>query len=94
MLWRDNEVSLKKNYCSSLAQLKSLERRLNIDQWLREKHAETIRVDIQKRYIIIVKAHDPKSRADREWHHPHHPVLNTNKPGKVRRVLIGASKYH
>ena len=25
---------------------------------------------------------------------PHHPVLNSNKPGKVRRVLNGASKCH
>ena len=25
---------------------------------------------------------------------PHHPVLNPNKPGKVRRVLNGASKCH
>ena len=39
-------------------------------------------------------AHDPKSRADREWYLPHHPVLNPNKPGGVRRVLNGASTCH
>ena len=61
---------------------------------LREKYAETIREDIQKGYVITIKAHDPKSRADREWYLPHHPVLNPNKTGKVRRVLNGASKYH
>ena len=53
----------------------------------------TIR-DYTKRYVITVKAHDPKSRADREWYLPHHTVLNPNKPGKVRRVLNGASKCH
>ena len=94
MLWNDKESSLPNNYFSSLAQLKSLEKRLDKDPSLREKYAETIREDIQKGYVITVKAHDPKSRADREWYLPHHPVLNSNKPGKVRRVLNGASKCH
>ena len=94
MLWNDKENSLPNNYFSSLAQLKSLEKRLDKDPSLREKYTETIREDIQKGYVITVKAHDPKSRADREWYLPHHPVLNPNKPGKVRRVLNGASKCH
>ena len=29
----------------------------------------------------------------RKWYLPHHPVMNPNKPGKVRRVLNGASKF-
>ena len=61
---------------------------------LGEKYAETIKDDIQKGYVITVKAHDPKSRADRELYLPHHPVLNPYKPGKVRRVLNGASEFH
>ena len=94
MLCNDKESSLPNNYLSSLAQLRSLEKRLDKNPWLREKYAETIREDIQKGYVITVKAHGPKSRADREWYLPHHPVLNPNKTGKVRRVLNGASKYH
>ena len=94
MLWNDKESTLPNNYFSSLAQLKSLEKRLDKDPSLHEKYAETIREDIQKEYSITVKADDPKSRADREWYLPHQPVLNPNKPGKVRRVLNGASKCH
>ena len=94
MLWNDKEITLPNNYFSSLIQLKYLERRLDKDPSLREKYAETIREDIQKGYVITVKAHDPKSRAHRDWYLPHHPVLNPNKPGKVRRVLNGASKCH
>ena len=94
MLWNDKESTLSNNYFSSLAQLKSLEKRLDKDPSLREKYAETIREDVQKGYVITVKAHVPKSQADREWYLPHHPVLNPNKPGKVRRVLNGASKCH
>ena len=29
----------------------------------------------------------------RQWYLPHHPVVNPNKPGKVRRVLNGASVF-
>ena len=94
MLWNDKESTLPNNYFSSLAQLNSLEKRLDKDPSLREKYAETIREDIQKGYVITVKAHNLKSRADREWYLPHHPVLNPNKPGKVCRVLNGASKCH
>ena len=35
-----------------------------------------------------------ESRSEREWYLPHHPVVNPNKPGKVRRVLNGAAKFH
>ena len=84
MLWNNNENTLPNNYFSSFAQLKFLERRLDKDPSLREKYAETIKGDIQEGYVITVKAHDPKSRADREWYLSHHPMLNPIKPGKVR----------
>ena len=94
MLWNDKESTLPNNYFSSLAQLNSLEKRLDKDPSLLEKYAETIREDIQKGYVITVKAHNLKSRADCEWYLPHHPVLKPNKPGNVCRVLNGASKCH
>ena len=34
-----------------------------------------------------------KGAFGKEWYLPHHPVLNPNKPGKVRRVCNAASKY-
>ena len=79
---------------SSSAQLKSLKRGLDKDPSLREKNAKTVKDDMQKGYSITVKARDPKSRANHEWYLLHHPMLNANKPGKVRRVLNGASKCH
>ena len=94
MLWIDSNVSLLNNYYSSLAQFKTLERRLIKDPALRERYAETIREDIRKGCVVTVEPHDPRKRSDREWYLPHHPVVNPNKPGKVRRVLNGASKFH
>ena len=34
-----------------------------------------------------------KATFKKEWYLPHHPVLNPNKPVKVRRVCNAASKY-
>ena len=46
MLWNDKESTLLNNYFSSLAQLMSLEKRLDKDPSLREKYAKTIREDM------------------------------------------------
>ena len=94
MLWIDSKVSLPNNYYSSLAQFKTLERRLSGDPELRERYADTIREDIRKGYVVTVALHDPRKQSDREWYLSHHPVVKPNKPGKVRRVLNGAFTFH
>ena len=95
MLWAEDNIELPNNYFSALVQLKSLEKRLAKDQTLREKYSKTIKEDLDKGYVVRVKdAHKVESRSEREWYLPHHPVVNPNKPGKVRRVLNGAAKYH
>ena len=82
------------NYYSSLVQLKSLEKKLDKDLDLRVKYTETIDSDIAKGYVIKVDDFNLHARTAREWYLPHHPVLNPNKPGKVRRLLNGAAKFH
>ena len=95
MLWAADNTKLPNNYFSSLVQLKSLEKRLAKDEDLREKYPSTIKEDLNKGYVIEVPdAHKVENRSDKEWYLPHHPVLNPNKPGKVRRVLNGAAKFH
>ena len=94
-LWAADNIQLPNNYFSSLVQLKSLEKRLAKDEHLREKYTSTIKEDLNKGCVIEVSdAHKVESRSDKEWYLPHHPVLNTNKPGKVRRVLNGAAKFY
>ena len=95
MLWALDNTQLPNNYFSSLVQLKSLEKRLAKDEDLRDKYTSTIKEDLNKGYVIEVPdAHKIENRSDKEWYLPHHPVLNPNKPGKVRRVLNGAANFH
>ena len=94
MLWTEDHSQLPNNYYSALAQLKSLEKRLDKDTNLRALYAKNIQEDFDKGYVIKVNTHDCTNRSAREWYLPHHPVINPNKPGKVRRVLNGAAKFH
>ena len=43
--------------------------------------------------MVHVPPHNVSNRSIRNWCLLRHPVMNTNKPGKVRRVLNGASKF-
>ena len=94
MFWIDSNVSLPNKYYSSLAQFKTLERRLSKDPELRERYADKFREVIGKGCVVTVEPHDPRKRSDREWYLPHHPVVNPNKPRKVHRVLNVAFKFH
>ena len=92
MLWADDKIQLPINYFSSLVQLKRLSR----DTTLNKNYANTILEDLEKGYLYTVPdAHKVEQRSDEEWYLPHHhPVINRNKPGKVRSVLNGAAKFH
>ena len=72
----------------------SLEKRLEKDLNLKTQYASDIWGDDEKGYVVPFSPHDSKNRSDWEWYVPHHPFLNPNKPGKVQRVLNGASKFH
>ena len=95
MLWADEERTLPNSYFSALVQMKSLERRLGEDPQLKESYSKTINEDFEKGYIVQVdKSECFRTNIRREWYLPHHPVIHPHKPGKVRRVLNGAAKFH
>ena len=95
ILRADDNIQLPNNYFLSLVQLKCLKKRLSQDTTLKENYSKIIVEDLQKGYVITVHdAHMFEQRSDKVWYLPHHPVINPNKPGKVRRVLNGAAKFH
>ena len=93
MLWSETEPNLPNNYSSALGQLYSLERRLQRDPNLKNLYQQSIDTDVEKGFVEILDESEEKGTFGKEWYLPHHPVLNPNKPGKVRRVCNAASKY-
>ena len=47
--------------------------------------------DLEKNYVRPVEMQEPQP--ERIWYLPLHPVENSNKPGRVRRVANAASKF-
>ena len=93
MLWSEPEPNLPNNYSSALGQLYSLERRFQRDPNLKNLYQQSIDTDVEKGFVKILDESEVKGTFGKEWYLPHHPVLNPNKPGKVRRVCNAASKY-
>ena len=93
MLWSEPEPNLPNNYGSALGQLHSLERRFQRDPTLKELYQKPIDTDVEKGFVKILGKSEVKGTFGKLWYLPHHPVLNPNKPGKVRRVCNAAEKY-
>ena len=93
MLWNESEPSLPKKYGSALGQLYSLEQRFQRDPNLKDLYQQSIDTDVEKVFDKILCKSEVKGTFGKEWYLPHHPVLNPNKPGKVRSVCNAAAKY-
>ena len=93
MLWSEPEPNLPNNYGSALSQLHSLERRFRRDPNLKSLYQQSIDADVEKGFVKILNESEIKGTFGKEWYLPHHPVLNPNKPGQIRRVCNAASKY-
>ena len=87
LLWREEEVKLPNNFYSAMGQLKSLERRLQKDETLRKRYQKTIDTDVDARYVRKVdQAELNETKHKLQWYLPHHPVINPQKPEKVKSV--------
>ena len=60
---------------------------------MKSLYQQSIDTDVEKGFVKILDESEVKGTFGKEWCLPHHPVLNPNKPGKVRRVCNAASKY-
>ena len=75
----------------ALARLQQLRHKLLYDSSLHQKYAETVNDYKAKGYAREVTHIDSKSK--RVWYLLHHPVINPNKPGKLRVVFDCAAKF-
>ena len=83
--WKKS-LRIENIYFAALSQLKSLQKRLCNDLQLKELYEQTLTTDLQKFYVKPVEMQQPEP--EKIWYLPHHPVVNPNKPGKVRRVKM------
>ena len=88
--WR-KPLRLENNYFAALSQLKSLHKRLSNDIQFKELYEQTLTTDLQKFYVKPVERQQPEPK--KIGYLLHHPVVNPNKPGKVRRVANAAAKF-
>lgn len=90
--WRDKSVSLPNNRVMAITRLAHLKRKLRGDPELRSMYKNTMKEYIGKGYAVPVN-NTGKHESGKIWYLPHHPVVNQNKPGKVRIVFDCAAKY-
>ena len=77
-----------------MAQLKSLERRLQKNDMLQKRYQENIDTDVKAGYVRKVQQVLLNETRDKlQWYLPDHPVINPHKPEKVRRVCNAEAKY-
>ena len=94
LLWKNAKPHLPNNYSSAVSQLKSIERQPEKIENLKQRYKETIDVDVENGFVrILDEAEIENTKTDLQWYVPHLPVLNPNKPDKVRRVYNAASKF-
>ena len=74
------------------ARLRQLKRKLCQDPMLHQKYTESVQDYIAKGYAK--KVNDADTNSKHVWYLPHHPVINVNKPGKVRVVFDCAATYN
>jgi hypothetical protein len=92
MLLKNHEIDIPNNYYVAIKRLHSLEAKLAKNEELRQNYQKTIDVDLEKGYIEKVDEQELRDTENKpQWYLPHHPVVNVNKPAKVRRVVDAAA---
>ncbi len=93
MLWKTDSAYLPNNKEVALKRFKFLRAKLRKDPALYAKYKETFEKYVTKGYARKMSDAEAAHTTDRTWYLPHHPVINPNKPGKVRIVKDAAAQY-
>jgi hypothetical protein len=95
LLWRDEQPHLPDNRRLAEKRLDLLKRRLlkPENKELATKYHEVMQGYIDKGYARKLAEEEIKAESPVRWYLPHHPVMNPNKPGKVRIVFDAAAEF-
>ncbi|XP_062557227.1 uncharacterized protein LOC134222098 [Armigeres subalbatus] len=86
LLWRYDSVRLPDNYDMAMRRHQCLQKRLDKDPRLAETLNRMIADYVSKGYARRLSKEELKQTYPRVWYLPVFPVVNPNKPGKVRMV--------
>jgi len=92
--WKDHVPCLPNNRAMAEHRLKLLRRRLLKNPDLRSKYSAFTDSLFENRHAQMVPQTPPEHTTSVTWYLPHHPVLNPNKPDKVRIVFDCAARYN
>ena len=93
MIWKINPtVVLENNISAAKKRYESLIKRLKKDPPLLEMYSTNMGEYVRKGYAVKVPKKEIQT-VNTCWYLPHHPVVNPNKPGKVRVVFDAAAKF-
>ncbi|XP_065075705.1 uncharacterized protein LOC135699384 [Ochlerotatus camptorhynchus] len=94
LLWRYDQVQLPNNKAMALKRLDCLQKRMKRDLELgaavRTKMAEYE----EKGYIRRLSTAEKSQKHSNDWYLPIFPVINPNKPGKIRIVFDAAARVN
>ena len=93
MLWKNPTVELPNNLPYALKRYRHTQKRLRADPDLLAKCQAVIDGHVRKGYARKLSVEEALAVGPRTWTLPTFPVLNINKPGKVRLVNDAAARY-
>ena len=92
LLWRKEDVRVPNNRCEAERRMCSLKRRFSRDPDLERSYRAAMKECIGKGYARKLSSEEADHLGP--WYLPHFPVINQNKPGKVRIVFDAAAEYN
>ena len=94
VLWKDSShLSLSSNYVMAEHRFESLERRLCRDLEFKTAYDQNVASEVEKGFSRTMVPGEIDVEASGQWFLPHHPVINPNKPGKLRKVFDAAARW-
>ena len=89
--WRPNVILPCDNRDVAERRLASLKKRFLNDKALHQKYTNVMELYLKKGHARKIPLHEVNTNATK-WYLPHHPVLNPQKPSKLRVVFDCAAK--
>lgn len=92
LIWKYDDIKLPESYPVAKRRLYCLEKKMSLDQKLKENLNQQIQNYLVKGYARKLTPGELAKKNERAWYLPIFSVTNPNKPGKVRLVWDAAAK--